>query len=280
MKLTYDDFVLFPDDGKRHELIRGAYVTPSPNTGTSGSSPGSSSWLVWVDTHRIGQAFFAYVWCSPISMSSSPISSILQPARRRSDHPHAWRMDWRSRLLRRGRGSAARPSSGDNMSAAVSRVLGCGSKAGCDSGLPLRARGSRPVGPRSGMTTTRPFRTRDAADPDLRRLNERSVLSRATQRHGLKPAVTRLRSAPEDDTTDVHRSSSRKPAKARSVCRRTARARSAAVDRPASAPDLQLSAAARPASQPVSDRASTAACRSGHRPHQPSHRRARRSWRS
>jgi Uma2 family endonuclease len=33
VKLTYDDFVHFPDDGKRHELIGGEhYVTPSPNT--------------------------------------------------------------------------------------------------------------------------------------------------------------------------------------------------------------------------------------------------------
>ena len=32
LKLTYDDFVLFPDDGKRHELIDGEhYVTASPN---------------------------------------------------------------------------------------------------------------------------------------------------------------------------------------------------------------------------------------------------------
>jgi Uma2 family endonuclease len=32
IRLTYDDFVLFPDDGKRHELIDGEhYVTPSPN---------------------------------------------------------------------------------------------------------------------------------------------------------------------------------------------------------------------------------------------------------
>ena len=32
VKLTYDDFVLFPDDGQRHELIDGEhYVTPSPN---------------------------------------------------------------------------------------------------------------------------------------------------------------------------------------------------------------------------------------------------------
>jgi Uma2 family endonuclease len=32
VKLTYDDFLLFPDDGQRHELIDGEhYVTPSPN---------------------------------------------------------------------------------------------------------------------------------------------------------------------------------------------------------------------------------------------------------
>src|SRR6187402_1125461 len=33
VRLTYDDFVRFPDDGLRHELIDGEhYVTPSPNT--------------------------------------------------------------------------------------------------------------------------------------------------------------------------------------------------------------------------------------------------------
>jgi Uma2 family endonuclease len=33
VKLTYEDFVLFPDDGKRHELIDGEhFVTPSPYT--------------------------------------------------------------------------------------------------------------------------------------------------------------------------------------------------------------------------------------------------------
>ena len=32
-RLTYDDFALFPDDGKRHELIDGEhYVTPAPTT--------------------------------------------------------------------------------------------------------------------------------------------------------------------------------------------------------------------------------------------------------
>jgi Uma2 family endonuclease len=31
-RLTYDDFLLFPDDGRRHELIDGVHhVTPSPN---------------------------------------------------------------------------------------------------------------------------------------------------------------------------------------------------------------------------------------------------------
>ncbi|MEO8680658.1 MAG: Uma2 family endonuclease [Vicinamibacterales bacterium] len=31
-KLSYQDFLLFPDDGQRHELINGEhYVTPSPN---------------------------------------------------------------------------------------------------------------------------------------------------------------------------------------------------------------------------------------------------------
>jgi hypothetical protein len=33
VKFTYDDFLNFPDDGKRHEIIDGEhFVTPSPNT--------------------------------------------------------------------------------------------------------------------------------------------------------------------------------------------------------------------------------------------------------
>jgi hypothetical protein len=32
-RLTYEDFLLFPDDGQRHEIIDGEhYVTPSPVT--------------------------------------------------------------------------------------------------------------------------------------------------------------------------------------------------------------------------------------------------------
>jgi len=61
VKLTYDDFVLFPDDGKRHELIDGEhYVTPSPNTKHQKVS-GNLFLLIgtWLEQHRIGQLFFA-----------------------------------------------------------------------------------------------------------------------------------------------------------------------------------------------------------------------------
>ena len=61
VKLTYDDFVLFPDDGKRHELIDGEhYVTPSPSTKHQ-RILGNLHFLVraWLETHAIGQVFFA-----------------------------------------------------------------------------------------------------------------------------------------------------------------------------------------------------------------------------
>ena len=61
VKLTYDDFVLFPDDGKRHELIDGEhYVTPSPNMKHQ-RVVGNLYWLIrsYLETHPIGQVFFA-----------------------------------------------------------------------------------------------------------------------------------------------------------------------------------------------------------------------------
>ena len=61
MKLTYDDFLLFPDDGKRHELIDGEhYVTPSPNTKHQRVS-GNLHFLIraWLEEHPIGQVFYA-----------------------------------------------------------------------------------------------------------------------------------------------------------------------------------------------------------------------------
>lgn len=61
LKLTYDDFLLFPDDGKRHELIDGEhYVTPSPNTKHQ-AVLGNLHFIIrsWLDQHSVGRVFFA-----------------------------------------------------------------------------------------------------------------------------------------------------------------------------------------------------------------------------
>jgi Uma2 family endonuclease len=61
VKLTYDDFVLFPDDGKRHELIDGEhYVTPSPNESHQRIS-GNLYFAIrsWLASHPIGRVYYA-----------------------------------------------------------------------------------------------------------------------------------------------------------------------------------------------------------------------------
>ena len=61
VKLTYDDFLLFPDDGKRHELIDGEhYVTPSPNIRHQ-TILGNLYFLIrtWLEQHPVGRAFMA-----------------------------------------------------------------------------------------------------------------------------------------------------------------------------------------------------------------------------
>src|SRR5678815_897668 len=61
VKLTYDDFVLFPDDGRRHELIDGEhYVTPSPNLKHQKVS-GILYLLIadWLEEHPVGQVYYA-----------------------------------------------------------------------------------------------------------------------------------------------------------------------------------------------------------------------------
>jgi len=61
LKLTYDDFLLFPDDGKRHELIDGEhYVTPSPNLRHQAIS-GRLHLLIgaWLRDHPTGQIYYA-----------------------------------------------------------------------------------------------------------------------------------------------------------------------------------------------------------------------------
>jgi Uma2 family endonuclease len=61
VKLTYDDFLLFPDDGQRHELIDGEhYVTPSPNIRHQEISGRLYLLLgTWLNTHRLGKIFYA-----------------------------------------------------------------------------------------------------------------------------------------------------------------------------------------------------------------------------
>ncbi len=61
VKLTYDDFVQFPNDGKRHELIDGEhYVTPSPRlkhqaiVGNLYLAIGS-----WLESHPVGRLFLS-----------------------------------------------------------------------------------------------------------------------------------------------------------------------------------------------------------------------------
>ena len=61
VKLTYEDLLLFPDDGKRHELIDGEhYVTASPNLRHQ-KILGRLYLLVasWLETNPIGEVFLS-----------------------------------------------------------------------------------------------------------------------------------------------------------------------------------------------------------------------------
>ena len=78
VKLTYDDFLLFPDDGKRHELIDGEhYVTPSPNTRHQRIS-GRLYLLIgnWLEVHPIGQLTSP----SPVGDRSHPTGTSIASA--------------------------------------------------------------------------------------------------------------------------------------------------------------------------------------------------------
>jgi len=61
VKLTYDDFVRFPDDGQRHELIDGEhYVTPSPNIKHQTVSINLTVLIgSWLERNPLGRLFHA-----------------------------------------------------------------------------------------------------------------------------------------------------------------------------------------------------------------------------
>jgi Uma2 family endonuclease len=61
VKLTYDDYLLFPDDGQRHELIAGEhYVTPTPIRKHQAIAMNLSG-MMWahLQHHPIGRVFAA-----------------------------------------------------------------------------------------------------------------------------------------------------------------------------------------------------------------------------
>ena len=61
VKFTYEDFLTFPDDGKRHEIIDGEhYVTPSPDTRHQTVCTALTA-LLWtyLKQHPIGAVFVA-----------------------------------------------------------------------------------------------------------------------------------------------------------------------------------------------------------------------------
>jgi Uma2 family endonuclease len=65
LKLTYDDFALFPDDGKRHESIDGEhYVTPSLNLKHQSVLRNLHSLIGnWLEQQPVGR-----VYCAPFDV--------------------------------------------------------------------------------------------------------------------------------------------------------------------------------------------------------------------
>jgi Uma2 family endonuclease len=61
VKLTYDDFVLFPDDGMRHELVNGEHcVTASPSRKHQSIAWNLNRMIgVYLENQRVGRAFQA-----------------------------------------------------------------------------------------------------------------------------------------------------------------------------------------------------------------------------
>jgi Uma2 family endonuclease len=74
-KLTYEDYVLFPDDGQRHEILGGEhYVTPAPARKHQRTSMRLGSRLhVFVDDRHLGE-----ILAAPFDVLLSP-HDVVQP---------------------------------------------------------------------------------------------------------------------------------------------------------------------------------------------------------
>jgi Uma2 family endonuclease len=74
-ELTYEDYLRFPEDGQRHEILDGRhYVTPPPTLGHQGSS--GNLYLImapFVREHRLGRIYYA-----PVGVVLSP-HDIVEP---------------------------------------------------------------------------------------------------------------------------------------------------------------------------------------------------------
>ncbi|HKI05038.1 MAG TPA: Uma2 family endonuclease [Thermoanaerobaculia bacterium] len=75
LKLSYEDYLYFPDDGKRHELIDGEhYVTPAPNLKHQTSVSTLGFFLVgFVRPRKLGR-----VWVAPVDVLFSE-HDVVQP---------------------------------------------------------------------------------------------------------------------------------------------------------------------------------------------------------
>ena len=74
-KFTYEDYLLFPDDGRRHELIDGEHVvTPSPITKHQIISRNLSGFIfVYLSEKKLGHLF-----CAPMDVVFSDLD-VVQP---------------------------------------------------------------------------------------------------------------------------------------------------------------------------------------------------------
>jgi Uma2 family endonuclease len=75
LKLSYEDYLYFPDDGKRHELIDGEhYVTPAPNLKHQTSVLNLGFFLVgFVRSRDLGR-----IWVAPVDVLLSD-HDVVQP---------------------------------------------------------------------------------------------------------------------------------------------------------------------------------------------------------